>query len=110
MADNQPAILARYAARNAVGTVAAAVSAVATIMRRMPSKLRARFRSKAEERMLDEFLDRIAQEGAADQDDGDQVAAREDRRPLVPGDLLIGLLIGVLAVWVLIAMLALLPS
>jgi hypothetical protein len=83
------------------------MGALAKIMR-MPSELRARKRAQAEERMLDELLDRIADAGkAADQDDG----AGEDRGPLTPGiDLLFGLLIGVLAVWVLIVMLALLPS
>jgi len=106
--------------------VAAAVNAVAAIMQRMPSELRtrfraeaekrrllrARFRGEAEERMLDEFLDRISDAGkAADQDDGDPVVAGEDRGPLTPRiDPLFGLLIGVLAVGVLIAMLALLPS
>jgi hypothetical protein len=86
-----------------MGKVAVAANAVAKIMRRMPSELRARFRSKAEERMFDELLDHIAR-GAADQDDDDRVGAGEDRGPLMPGiDLLFGLLIGVLAVWVLIA-------
>jgi len=99
--------------------VAAAMNAVAAIMRRMPSELRARFRAEAEqrrlrrarflaeveERKLDEVLDRLADAGGVgDQDEGDPVG---DRRPLVPSDVLFGLLIGVLGVGLLIAMLAL---
>jgi hypothetical protein len=126
MTDDKPVILAQYAARKAVDEVAAAVNAVAAIMRRMPSELcarfraeaqertllRARFRAEAEERKLDELLDRLADAGGvADQDDGDAVGAGEDRGPLMPRiDPLFGLLIGVLAVGVLIAMLALLSS
>jgi hypothetical protein len=112
MTDDKPVILAQYAARKAVDEVAAAVNAVAAIMRRMPSGLRARFRAEAEERKLDELLDRLADAGGvADQDDGDAVGAGEDRGPLMPRiDPLFGLLIGVLAVGVLIAMLALLSS
>ena len=72
----------------------------------------ARFRAEAEERKLDELLDRLADAGGvADQDDGDAVGAGEDRGPLMPRiDPLFGLLIGVVAVGVLIAMLALLSS
>jgi len=89
--------------------ITAAVNALAAVMRRLPSELRARFRT-AEERKLDDLLDRIADTGSApDQDDGDLAVAGEDRGPLVPVDLVIGLLIGVLAVMVLITMLALLP-
>jgi hypothetical protein len=95
MTDEKPLILAQYPT---ISRVAAAVNA-------------ARFRAEAEQRKLDEVLDRVADaDDAADQGDGDPVRAGEDRRPLVPGDLLIGLLIGVLAVLVLIAILALLPS
>jgi parvulin-like peptidyl-prolyl isomerase len=119
--------------------VAAALNALAAIMRRMPSELRAqfraeakqrrlirarfraeakqrrliraRFRAEAEERKLDEYLDRISDARTADQDDGDAVGAGEDRGPLPPRiDPLFGLLIGILAVLVLIAMLALLPK
>ena len=106
--------------------VASAVNALAAIMRRLPSELRARFRAeaeqrrllraqfraKAEERKLDEVLDRLADAGkAANQDDGDPSGVVEDRGPLPPRiDPLFGLLIGVLAVVVLIAMLALLSS
>jgi hypothetical protein len=91
--------------------VGTAMNVVAKIMQ-MPSALRARFRARAEERMLDEVLDRLADAGSAvDQDKNEPAGAGEDRGPLKPGiDLLFGLLIGVLAVWVLIAMLALLPS
>ena len=46
MTDDKPVILAQYAARKAVDEVAAAVNAVAAIMRRMPSELRARFRER----------------------------------------------------------------
>jgi hypothetical protein len=60
MTDEKPVVLAQYAARKAMDEVAAAVNAVAAIMRRMPSELRARFRAEAEERMLDELLDRIS--------------------------------------------------
>lgn len=83
------------------------MNAVAKIMR-MPSELHVRFRARAEERMLDEVLDRLADAGgAADQDKGDPAGAGEDRGPLMPRtDPLFGLLIGVLAVCVLIAMLA----
>jgi len=104
--------------------VAAAVNAVAAIIRRTPSELRARFRAEAEERRLlraqfraeaderklDEVLDRLADAGkAADQDDSYSAGVGEDRGPLPPRiDPLFGLLIGVLAVLVLIAMLALL--
>jgi len=95
--------------RSARHKVAAAVNALAAVMRRLPSELRARFRT-AEERKLDDLLDRIADTGSApDQDDGDLAVAGEDRGPLVPVDVVIGLLIGVLAVLVLITMLALLP-
>jgi hypothetical protein len=103
--------------------VAAAMNAVAASMRRMPSKIRARFRAAAEERMLlrarfraeaeerqlDELLDRISDDGGTvDRDDGDSVGAREDRGPLAPGiDPLFGLLIGIVAVGALFAMLAL---
>ena len=52
MTDDKPVILAQYAARKAVDEVAAAVNAVAAIMRRMPSELRARFRAEAQERTL----------------------------------------------------------
>jgi hypothetical protein len=105
--------------------VAAALNALAAIMRRMPSELRAqfraeakqrrliraRFRAEAEERKLDEYLDHISDARTADQDDGDAVGAGEDRGPLPPRiDPLFGLLIGILAVLVLIAMLALLPK
>ena len=105
--------------------VAAALNVAATMMRRMPSELRAqfraeakqrrliraRFRAEAEERKLDEYLDRISDARTADQDDGDAVGAGEDRGPLPPRiDPLFGLLIGILAVLVLIAMLALLPK
>ena len=101
--------------------VAAAVNAVAATVRRMPfeirarfradAEVRARFRAEAEERKLDELLDRISDAGgAADQDDGDPGDAGEDRGPLNPRiDPLFGVLIGVLAVLVLFAMLALLP-
>jgi hypothetical protein len=103
--------------------VAAAVNAIAAIMRRLPSDmrtrvraevehrrlLRTRVRAQAEERRLDEVLDRLANAGGgADQEDGNAVGHDENRGPLVPGDLLFGLLIGVLAVFVLFAMLALL--
>jgi hypothetical protein len=82
------------------------MNVVAKIMRLL-SALRARFRARAEERMLDEVLDSLADAG----NKSDPVGAGEDRGPLMPGvELLFGLLIGVLAVWVLIAMLALLPS
>jgi hypothetical protein len=62
--------------------------------------------------MLDEVLDRLADSGGGtNQDKGDPAGAGEHRGPLMPRiDLLFGLLIGVLAVWALIAMLALLPS
>jgi hypothetical protein len=84
----------------------------------------ARFRVEAEERTLDELLDRIADAGGvADQDKGNPVGVREDRGPMMPGiDLLFdiagtglkllmfGFLIGVLAAWVVIALLALLSS
>ena len=98
-------------ARKATGKVRAAMNVVAKIMH-MPSALRARFRARVEERMLDEILGRLADAGSGiNQENGDPAGAGEDRGPLMPGiDLLIGLLIGVLAVWVLIAMLALLPS
>jgi hypothetical protein len=101
------------------------LNALAAFMRRMPSELRAqfraeakrrrliraRFRAEAEERKLDEYLDRISDAGTADQDDGDAVGAGEDRGPLPHRiDPLFGLLIGILAVLVLIAMLALLPK
>ena len=105
--------------------VAAAMNAVAATMRRMPSKiraryraaaeertlLRARFRAEAEERKLDELLDRISDDGeTVDQDDGGPVGARENRGPLPPRiDPLFGVLIGVVAVGALFAMLALLP-
>jgi hypothetical protein len=99
------------AAWKTTGKVHVAMNVVAKIMRLL-SALRARFRARAEERMLDEVLDSLADAGsAADQDKSDPVGAGEDRGPLMPGvELLFGLLIGVLAVWVLIAMLALLPS
>ena len=109
--------------------VAAAMNAVAATMRRTPSELRARFRAEAEQRRLlrarfraeaeqrklDELLDRISDAGGAAQD-GDTVGAGGDPAaaglaPLKPRiDPIFGVLIGVLAVWVLIAMLALLPS
>jgi hypothetical protein len=62
---------------------------------------------QAEERMLDELLDRISNAGgAADQED--PVGAGEDRGPLMPKiDPLFGFLNRGLAVWVLIALLAL---
>ena len=103
--------------------VAAAVNAVAAIMRRLPSVLRTRvraeaeqrrllrtrIRAKAEERRLDEVLDRLATEGeAADQGDCEALGLEENRGPLVPGELLLGLLIGVLAVFGLFTLLALL--
>jgi hypothetical protein len=105
--------------------VAAAINAVAATMRRMPSEirarfwaeaqrrslLRARFRAEAEERKLDELLNRISDDGKTpDQDDGDTKGIGEDRGPLPTRiDPLFGVLIGVLAVCVLFAMLALLP-
>jgi hypothetical protein len=105
--------------------VAAAMSAVAATMRRMPAEIcaryraaaeertlqRARFRAEAEERKLDEFLDRISEDGGTvDRDDGDPVGARENRGPLPPRiDPLFGVLIGAMAVGALFAMLALLP-
>jgi hypothetical protein len=91
--------------------VAAAMNAVAATMRRMPSEIRARFRAEAEERKLDEVLDRICDDGGpVDQDDGDPLGAQENRGPLPPrSDPLFGLLIGVVAVAALFAMLALLP-
>jgi hypothetical protein len=69
MTDEKPAILGQYA-RKAMDEVAAIVIAVAAVTRRMPSELRARFRTaveerrllrarfraEAEERMLDELL------------------------------------------------------
>jgi len=87
------------------------MNVMAKIMR-MPSALGARFRARAEERMLDEALDSLADAGGGtNQDNGDPAGAGEDRRPPMPEiDLLFGLLIGVLAVWVLIAMLTLLSS
>jgi hypothetical protein len=105
--------------------VAAAMNAVAAPMRRMPSEIRARFRAEAqrrrllrarfraedEERKLDELLDRISDHGETpDQDNGDTKGAGEDRGPLPTRiDPVFGVLIGVLAVCVLFAMLALLP-
>jgi hypothetical protein len=67
-------------------------------------------RAEADERKLDEVLDRLADAGkAADQDDSYPAGVGEDRGPLPPRiDPLFGLLIGALAVLVLIAMLALL--
>jgi hypothetical protein len=82
MTDEKPVILARYAARKA-HQVAGAMDALAEIMRR-----RARFRAEADERKLDEVLDRLADAGkAADQDDSypagvgerSRTAAAEDR-------------------------------
>jgi len=104
MTDEKPVILARYAARKA-HQVAGAMDALAEIIRR-----RARFRAEADERKLDEVLDRLADAGkAADQDDSYPAGVGEDRGPLPPRiDPLFGLLIGALAVLVLIAMLALL--
>jgi hypothetical protein len=87
-------------------------------------KLRAQVRAEAEERRLDEVLNRLADAGQiadqdddrladagqiADQDDDNPARLGADRGPLPPRlDPLFGLLIGVLGVVVLIAMLALL--
>jgi hypothetical protein len=89
----------------------------AAAIARMLSELRTQSRAKAEERTLDELLDRICDaRGAADQDDGDP-ASRSEKAPAVerPYDqpavrFLIGALIGVLAVLVLITVLALVSS
>ncbi len=91
--------------------VAAAMNAVAATMRRMPSEIGSRYRAAAEERKLDELLDRLSNDGQTfDQDDGDPVGARENRGPLPPRiDPLFGVLIGVVAVGALFARLALLP-
>ena len=106
MIDEKPVILAQYATRKS-RQMAGAMNALAEIKRR-----RARFRAEAEERMLDEVLDRLAGAGGvADRDHGDRAGAGENREPLMPRiDPLFGLLIGVLAVGVLIAMLALLRT
>ena len=87
-------------------------------------KLRAQVRAEAEQRRLDEVLNRLADAGQiadqdddrladagqiADQDDDNPARLGADRGPLPPRlDPLFGLLIGVLGVVVLIAMLALL--
>jgi hypothetical protein len=97
MTGEKPVVEPQHALRRTMG-------ALAKIMR-MPSELRARKRAQAEEQTLDQLLDRIAAGKAADQDNG----AGENQGPLTPRiDLLFGLLIGVVAVLVLIAMLALL--
>ena len=107
MMVEKPIVLAQHAARKAMDKMGAAVDAVAKIIRK-PSKLRAQKRAQAEERMLDELLDHIADAGKAAPSSDD---AREDRGPLMPRiDPLFGLLIGALAVWVLFAMLALLSK
>ena len=89
----------------------------AAAVARMLSELRTQSRAEAEERTLDELLDRICDaRGAADQDDGDP-ASRSEKAPAVEGPydqpavrFLSGALIGVLAVAVLITVLALVSS